>query len=91
MLPMFLLYVHSRVLVLAMHFLFVSVFAAAYQLPVEGNFKDGRNNTIESADLKVAILVLDMPTMEMVNHCMGHVLDFGWWHFQATHELLVHR
>jgi hypothetical protein len=41
--------------------------------------------------LKVAIPVWDMPTMEMVNHRMGHVLDFGWWNFQARRELLVHR
>ena len=41
--------------------------------------------------LKVAIPVWDMPTMEMVNHHMGHVLDFGWWNFQARHGLLVHR
>jgi len=49
--------------------------------------------TIQSSQLilKVAIPVWDMPTMEMANHRMGHVLDFGWWKFQARHELLVHR
>jgi hypothetical protein len=31
--------VHSPVLVLAMHFLFGSVFAMAYQLPVEGELQ----------------------------------------------------
>jgi len=36
-------------------------------------------------------VVWDMPTMEVVNHCLGHVLDFGWWNFQARHELLVRR
>lgn len=34
---------------LAVHFLFVSVVAAVYQLPVEGNFKAGHGNTITSA------------------------------------------
>jgi hypothetical protein len=43
-----------------MHFLFISVFAAAYQLPVEGNFKDGRNNIIKSADI------------ESCNTCVGY-------------------
>jgi len=41
--------------------------------------------------LKVPIPVWGMPTMDMVNHHMGHVLDFGWWNFQARYELLVHR
>jgi hypothetical protein len=35
-----------------MRFLFVSVFTAACQLPVEGNFKDGHNNNIELADIE---------------------------------------
>jgi hypothetical protein len=43
-----------------MHFLFASVFAAAYQLSVEGNFKNGRNNTVESADI------------ESCNTCVGY-------------------
>jgi len=38
----------------------ISVFAVVYQLPVEGNFKDGHNNTIESADT------------ESSNTCVGY-------------------